>query len=99
MLRAGNPNGSYRRSFQRRQKNAAQRVANGMAISGFKRFSDEFGVSFSCAASSLVRLLGISKRPKRTGICTYLIFVGFPLARAVAGQAAETQMSSSRMIR
>ena len=29
-------------------------------------------------ASSLVRLFGISKRPKRPGICTYLIFVGFP---------------------
>jgi hypothetical protein len=28
----------------------------------------------------------ISKRPRRAGICTYLIFVGFPLARAVGGQ-------------
>jgi hypothetical protein len=49
VLRPSNPNGSNSSSFQRRQKNSAQRVANGVAIPCLKRFGDEFGVGFSCA--------------------------------------------------
>src|SRR6266436_3146558 len=50
VLRPSNPNGSNSSSFQRRQKNSAQRVANGVAIPCLKRFGDEFGVGFSCAS-------------------------------------------------
>jgi hypothetical protein len=88
VLRPSNPNGNNSSSFQRRQKNSAQRVANGVAIPCLKRFGDEFGVAL---ASSLVRLFGISKRPKRAGICTCFNLCRVPpLARAVAGQTAET---------
>ena len=50
VLRPSNPNGSNSGSFQRRQKNSAQRVANGTAIPCLKRFGNEFGVGFSCAS-------------------------------------------------
>src|SRR5271165_6896890 len=50
VLRPSDPNGSNSSSFQRRQKNSAQRVANGVPIPCLKRFGDEFGIGFSCAS-------------------------------------------------
>jgi hypothetical protein len=50
VLRPSNPNGSNSSSFQRRQKNSAQRVANGTAVPCLKRFGDKFAVGFSCAS-------------------------------------------------
>jgi hypothetical protein len=47
VLRTSNPNGSNSRSFQGRQENSAQRVANGVAIPYLKWFDGEFGVGFS----------------------------------------------------
>ena len=34
------------RAFERGEQHAAQRVADGVAVAGFKRFGDEFGVGF-----------------------------------------------------
>ena len=72
MLRSGDLDRGNGRAFERGEQHAAERVADGVTVAGFKRLGDELGVSFSGCASSLTSVFGISKRPYRTGI--FLIF-------------------------
>ena len=55
-------------AFEGGEEHAAERVADGVPVAGFKRLGDELGVGFRGGGSSLVNRLGISKRPRRTGI-------------------------------
>jgi hypothetical protein len=62
------------RAFERGEQHAAQRVADGVAVTGFKRVGDEFGVGFRGGLLPSVNRLGISKRPRRTGIFSFQQF-------------------------
>ena len=44
--RAVDLDGGDGRAFEGGEQHAAERVADGVAVTGFKRFSDEFGVGF-----------------------------------------------------
>ena len=45
-------------AFQRGEEDAAERIADGMAVSGFKGFGDEFGVGFRGGGLFLGQPLG-----------------------------------------
>ena len=57
------------RAFERGEQHAAERVADGVAVTGFKRLSDEFGVCFRGGASSLTRLSAF--RNDRNGLAWF----------------------------
>ena len=66
--------GRHRRALQGRQQHAAQGVADGVAVTGFKGFGDELGVGFRGGCILLGQPFGHSKRPRRTGIFSFQQF-------------------------
>ena len=56
--RAVDLDGGDGRAFERGEQHAAQRVADGVAVTGFKRFGDEFGVGVGGGCFFLVQPLG-----------------------------------------
>ena len=63
VLRAVDLDRGDRGAFERREQHAAERISDGVAVAGLEGLGDEFGVCFCGDASSLTRVLGISKRP------------------------------------